>query len=243
MPLRLQVFLSRSGACSRRKALVLIQSGHVRVNGGLVTEPSFPVDENSDVSLDGNKISSSPPVVILLNKPKGVITTVRDRFAEKTVLELLPGHLRSVHPVGRLDKDTTGLLLLTNDGSLTHRLIHPSFEVQKVYRAVINRDLDQADQKTLERGVMLEGKRTAPCQIRRVSQGVFEVTLHEGRKRQVRKMFAHLRYHVEELSRVRQGFLTLGELRPGEWRLLTQEEIKQLFEVRSRKSEVGSPKK
>ena len=237
MPLRLQVFLSRSGVCSRRRALVLIQSGHVRVNDTVVTEPSFPVDESAQaVFLDEKKVSLNPLVVILLHKPKDVVSTVRDRFAEKTVLDLLPLHLRSVHPVGRLDKNTTGLLLLTNDGSLTHRLIHPSFEVQKVYRAVLNRNLDAPDLKTLERGVMLEGKLTSPCQIEKVSEATFELTLHEGRKRQVRKMFALLRYHVKELSRIRQGCLTLGDLKPGEWRFLNPEEIKQLSEVRSPKN-------
>jgi 23S rRNA pseudouridine2605 synthase len=229
MLLRLQVFLSRSGVCSRRQALVLIQSARVRVNGAVVTEPSFFVDEDTRaVSLDGKIVSLSSPVVILLNKPKGAVTTVQDRFAEKTVLELLPRRLRSVHPVGRLDKDTTGLLLLTNDGSLTHRLIHPSFEVEKVYQAFLDRDVDEKDRRVLEHGVMLEGRRTAPCRIRKVSMGLFEVTLHEGRKRQVRKMFALLGYRVKELSRIRQGFLTLGDLKPGEWRLLTQEEVKRL---------------
>lgn len=243
MSLRLQVFLSRSGACSRRKALFLVESGHVSVNGAVITEPSFLVEEEDEVSLDGKKVFfATDKLYILLNKPKGVVTTVRDPFAEKTVLDLLPGDLRAVHPVGRLDKDTTGLLLLTNDGTLTHRLIHPSFEVEKVYHVLINRDLDEPDRVLLERGVMLEGKRTAPCRIKRISAGLFEIVLHEGRKRQVRKMFALIGYPVKELSRVRQGFLMLGPLKPGEWRHLTEDEVRRIFEIGRRKSEVRKNK-
>ncbi len=228
MTMRLQVFLSRAGVCSRRRAFDAICSGRVRVAGRVIKEPSFAVDETAPVSLDGRDVFLGDSVTILLHKPRGVTSTVADPFAEKTVLELLPESLRRVHPVGRLDKDTTGLLLLTNDGTLTHRVIHPSFEIEKGYRVSLDRALSEDDRLTLERGVLLDGKRTAPCRIKKLSGAEVEMTIHEGRKRQVRRMFAERGYHVRALCRVRQGFLTLGALKPGEWRYLTADEVKKL---------------
>ncbi|MFH0877827.1 MAG: pseudouridine synthase, partial [Candidatus Omnitrophota bacterium] len=133
--MRLQVFLSHSGVCSRRKALTFIQTGKVTVNSKIILEPSCAVEPSCDcVCLCDQRVGAPEKIYILLNKPKGVVTTVRDRFAFKTVMDLLPKGTRNVFPVGRLDKDTTGLLLLTNDGVLAHRLMHPSFEIQKIYR-------------------------------------------------------------------------------------------------------------
>jgi 23S rRNA pseudouridine2605 synthase len=226
--LRLQVFLSRSGVCSRRDAMALIFSGRVGVNGVVITEPSFDVNETDAVVCDGASVSLASKIYILLHKPKGVITTKSDRFAEKTVLDLLPKHLRHVHPVGRLDKDTTGLLLLTNDGGLTHRLSHPSFETQKLYRCLLHKELAPSDEALLEKGVMIDGKLTAPCRIKRLGARWVEVVLHEGRKRQIRRMFALAGYHVNELARIEQGILKLGDLEPGQWRYLSREEIRRL---------------
>jgi 23S rRNA pseudouridine2605 synthase len=227
--MRLQVFLSHAGVSSRRKALEIIQSGQVIVNGHKVTEPSFDVDPAKDtVVCNGQKVGLSQKIYILLHKPEGVVSTVKDRFAEKTVIDLLPVELRGVYPVGRLDKDSTGLLVLTNDGPLAHRLSHPSFETEKEYRVFLNRPLTGEDRRTLEAGVMIEGERTAPCRIKIFSDAVIDVILHEGRKRQIRRMLALFRYHVVSLQRIRQGFLTLGDLAPGAWRLLTPEEIKKL---------------
>jgi pseudouridine synthase len=226
--LRLQVFLSRSGACSRRKALEIVFSGRVTVNGRCVREPSFSVDPQVDrVCLDATPLGAAPPVYIVLHKPKGVVTTKSDRFAEKTVLDLLPEDLRHLNPVGRLDKDTTGLLLLTNDGDAAYRLTHPSVGVDKVYRVRLDKRLDDDDRKRLEAGVFLDGKKTRPCRMRLRGADV-EVTLHEGRKRQVRRMFALLGYGVEELARLRHGPLTLGALAPGRWRRLTSREVRGL---------------
>ncbi len=217
--MRLQVFLSHSGACSRRKALLLIQSGRVIVNGQKVLEPSFSVQPSSDiVTLDGKEISLKEKTTILLNKPKGVVVTVSDKFAEKTVIDVLPSQFRHLYPVGRLDKDTTGLLLLTNDGDLAYRLAHPSFEVDKTYEVILGKPLLEADRKRLENGVFLEGKKTAPCRIKTIAQNIYEIVIHEGRKRQIRYMFASLRYHVWELKRTKQGSLVLGDLKVGEWR-------------------------
>lgn len=228
--MRLQVFLSHAGVSSRRKALEIILSGQVTVNGRKVVEPSFDVDPVRDsVVCAGRKVESSSKIYILLHKPEGVVSTVKDEHAEKTVVDLLPVSLRrGVYPVGRLDKDSTGLILLTNDGTLTHRLSHPSFETEKAYKVFLNRPLMTQDRRTLETGVMLEGERTAPCRIKALSDGSIEVVLHEGRKRQIRRMLALLRYHVVSLQRVREDFLTLGDLAPGAWRHLTSSEVERL---------------
>jgi len=227
--MRLQVFLSRSGACSRRKALDVIFAGRVSVNGRVTAEPSVSVDPEKDrVALDGRPVGLSEKAYVLFHKPQGVVTTKSDRFADKTVWDCLPADLRCLNPVGRLDKDTTGLLLLTNDGDLAHRLMHPSFDVDKVYRAHLDRPLRPADQKKLEKGVILDGALTLPCRMRSLEAATVEVTIHEGRKRQVRRMFASLGYAVEELERIRHGPLALGDLKPGSWRPLTPDEIQTL---------------
>ncbi len=227
--MRLQVFLSRSGACSRRKALVVVFDGRVSVNGRVVGEPSFPVNPEEDrVLLDGRPVGPGDKAYVLFHKPKGVVTTKRDRFADKTVLDFFPTDLKHLNPVGRLDKDTTGLLFLTNDGDLAHRLMHPSFDVDKVYRVRCDRALGPADKRKLEKGVVLDGKRTLPCRIAGRGAADIEVTIHEGRKRQVRRMFALLGYCVQELQRIRHGPLALGDLKPGSWRRLAPHEIQGL---------------
>lgn len=228
--MRLQVFLSHGGACSRRKALALILSGKVSVNGALCLEPSHPVDPDSDtVLLFGAPVSLKKKIYLLLNKPSGTVTTAYDRFAPKTVLDLLPKEFRHLHPAGRLDKDTKGLLLLTNDGDLAYRLTHPSFEVNKTYRARLSKPMDDRDIQRLEKGVLLDAKKTAPCKIKKVSPAEVEMTIHEGRKRQVRRMFALLNYGVLDLIRIKQGSLDLGGLKTGAWRLLAPQEVAQLY--------------
>lgn len=228
--MRLQVFLSRSGACSRRKALEYIKAKRVVVEGDIIQEPSFEVSPScTSVELDGKKIFLFEKVYVLLNKPGGVVTTTSDKFAPKKIIDLLPANLRRLHPVGRLDKDTTGLILLTNDGDFTHHMIHPSFNVKKVYRALLDRELSFKDKNSFKRGIMLEGRRTAPCEIKRINRLIYEIVLHEGRKRQIRNMFKVLGYSVVELSRIRQGSLSLGGLPAGKWRFLNKEEVKKIF--------------
>jgi 23S rRNA pseudouridine2605 synthase len=227
--MRLQVFLSRSGACSRRKALTLIFAGRVRVNGRSITEPSFDICPDKDrVLLDSRPLAVAVFSYILFHKPSGVVTTKSDRFAQRTVLDCLPEEMKHLNPVGRLDKDTTGLLLMTNDGDLAHHLMHPSFDVEKVYRVRLDKPLEPSDAEKLEKGVVLEAKKTRPCRIRPQGAGDIEVTIHEGRKRQVRRMFALLGYAVKTLVRVRQGPLALGDLEPGGWRPLTDREVRAL---------------
>lgn len=225
------MFLTRSGACSRRKALDFIKLGRVSVNAKKVTEPSFSVSDADEIIFDGKPVTIKEKLYILLNKPKGVVTSAADRFAEKTVLDLLPKNLKYLFPAGRLDKDTTGLLLLTNDGDVSYHLTHPSFEIDKVYEVILNKKLLPRDKSILEQGIVLDGKKTSPCRISKSSALRFEMTIHEGRKRQIRRMFSKLDYEVLDLCRLRQGPLILGDLKIGQWRFLKEAEAAGLYEA------------
>ncbi len=227
--MRLQVYLSHSGSCSRRRALDYIKAGRVSVNGDKVTEPSFQTCPSDSVLLDGREVALKKKTYILLNKPKGVVTTTRDRHAAKLITECLPPGFRHLMPVGRLDSQTSGLIILTNDGQLSFRLAHPSFETQKVYSVFSDKPLSLKDKARLEQGVYLDGKKTYPCKINVISAQKAEIVIHEGRKRQVRRMFEALGYHVVELCRIRQGSIALGDLKEGEWRFLKKEEIDRLY--------------
>jgi 23S rRNA pseudouridine2605 synthase len=234
--MKLLLFLSHSGLLSRRKAFEAIQSGDVEVNGELVKEPSFLIDPALDrVVYQKKRVTIRKIDYILLHKPKGFVTSKQSQFGQKTVMELLPGELRHVSPVGRLDKDTDGVLLLTNDGELAHALTHPKFVIDKVYIAQVKGCLSQGAAEQLRRGVMIEGERTAPALISvlRADQGGsrVKITIHEGRKRQVRLMMAAVGNPVVDLQRVRQGSLTVNDLKPGAWRRLTAEEIKKMKEL------------
>jgi len=231
--MRLLVFLSHSGACSRRRALDLVKQGCVTVNKQLVCEPSFEVNPGKDqVFLEGVPIEVKSYEYILLNKPKGVTTTKKDKFAKKTVMDFLPKELQHLYPVGRLDRDTEGLLLLTNNGGLAHGLMHPRFEVDKVYQAEVKGRLKENDRVRLQEGIILEGRRTAPCKINQVVfnslSTFFEITLHEGRKRQIRLMLTDLGYPVLALKRIQEGPIRLGDLPEGKWRSLNDNEIGNL---------------
>jgi len=229
---RLQVFLSRSGLCSRRRAMELVQDGKVSVNGQIVKEPSYGVCEDDKVSFLGKPVTKKEFDYVLLNKPLDVTTTLKDPFAKKTVIDILPQNLKHLNPVGRLDKNTEGLLLLTNDGDLAHRLTHPKFNIDKVYFVTISKPLRTRDKIRLEKGIILEGRKTSPCRIDdiRADHGKISLrmTIHEGRKRQIRLMFSALRYKVIYLKREQQGPLVLGDLKPGAWRKLKSNEIESL---------------
>jgi pseudouridine synthase len=234
--LRLQVFLSHSGVCSRRQAMALVQEGRVKLNGQVCREPSTPVEPGKDhVFVDGNRVQGKAYDYILLNKPAGYTTTKSDVHAQKTVLDLLPGKFKHVSPVGRLDRDTEGLLLLTNDGDVAHRLTHPKFNVDKTYFVRLAGQLQGSDRKKVERGVIVEGKKTAPCRIKDLKvfrdKTELTITIHEGRKRQVRLMFAAVGRKVIYLKRQSQGPLALGAMPPGEWRLLNKKEIGDLKKI------------
>ncbi len=232
---RLQVFISHSGVCSRRKAMDLILSGVVAVNGKTVLEPSFPIRSDRDqVFVNGERVQTKCYEYVMLHKPAGFVTTRADPFAKKIVTDLLPPELRHLNPVGRLDKDTEGLLLLTNDGDLLYELTHPKFDIGKRYEVTVEGLLAQQDVKTLCNGIELDGKKTSPAELsRRVARGgktCFELVIHEGRKRQIRRMCEALGYGVVYLKRIQQGPLKLGSLLKGKWRRLTADELRRLKE-------------
>jgi 23S rRNA pseudouridine2605 synthase len=194
-----------------------------------VTDPARDVGEADDIVVDSEQIRAEPQrVVYAVNKPAGVVSTARDPQGRPTVTSLVPDRLR-LYPVGRLDRDTTGLILLTNDGELAHRMTHPSFEVEKTYRAIVLRPpVRERALKALREGVELEDGRSAPARVRRIAADTLELTIHEGRKRQVKRMCDQVGHPVKRLERIRFGALELGDLRPGAYRRLTAAELQQV---------------
>ena len=225
---RLQKVLARAGLASRRASEELIAEGRVRVNGE-VAELGRRIDPDNDlVTVDGVPVPVAPGLVhYLLNKPRGVVTTASDPQGRAVVVDLVPGEPR-VFPVGRLDAETEGLLLLTNDGGFAHRLTHPSFGVDKEYLAEVDGDPSRAALRTLREGVDLEDGRTAPARVTVVSPGVLKLVISEGRNRQVRRMCEAVGHPVRRLVRTRIGPLADRRLPPGEWRPLTPGEVRSL---------------
>jgi pseudouridine synthase len=224
--MRLNAYLARAGVTSRRRADELILAGRVMVNGEPGQLNTF-VSGNDIVELDGRRVTKQPLAYVLLHKPTGVVTTARDPRGRPTVVELVEHEARVV-PVGRLDADTTGALLLTNDGSLAHRLAHPRYEVDKVYEVEVEGRASESTLRRLSEGVELEDGLTAPASVRRVGPSRIELTLHEGRKHQVKRMCEAVGHPVRRLHRSRFANLTLDGLFPGEWRELTEDEVEQL---------------
>jgi 23S rRNA pseudouridine2605 synthase len=224
--MRLNAYLARAGVASRRGADALIEAGRVTVNGRLGELHTF-VGAGDAVEVDGRPVAKQELAHLLLHKPAGVVTTARDPRRRPTVVELVPAHPRVV-PVGRLDADTTGALLLTNDGPLAHRLAHPRYEVDKVYVAEVEGDPDDRALRRLADGVELDDGRTAPARARKLGRGRLELTIHEGRTHQVKRMCESVGYPVRRLHRSRYAGLDLGGLRPGEWRALEPDEVERL---------------
>jgi len=231
---RLQVVLARSGIASRRKAASLIESGRVSVNGTPVRERGFRVDTSKDrIEFDGNLLRfREKHNYYLLNKPAGVISTASDEKNRKSVIDCVKSRSRRIYPVGRLDKDTKGLIMLTDDGELCYRLTHPRFELERVYEARVKGVVDNRALARIRKGVVVEGKRVSPDRItvRKAGTGftVLSIIVKEGRKREVRKMFEAVGCEVRELVRTRFGPLKLSGLAEGEYRPLTKEEIAKL---------------
>jgi 23S rRNA pseudouridine2605 synthase len=223
---RLNAYLARAGVASRRSADELIKAGRVRVNGRPGELNTF-VGAADTVEVDGRAVGKQPLAHLLLHKPSGVVTTARDPRGRTTVVELVPPKPRVV-PVGRLDSDTTGALVLTNDGPLANRLAHPRYEVDKVYEVEVEGDLDGDALRRLREGVVLEDGPTAPARARRLAKDRLELTLHEGRNRQVKRMLAEVGHPVRRLHRSRYAGLDLRGLAPGEWRELTKDEVARL---------------
>jgi pseudouridine synthase len=224
---RLNAYLARAGVASRRGADELIKAGRVRVNGEPGQLHTF-VDQGDLVELDGRPLVPQHLAYVLLHKPPGVVTTARDPQGRPTVVELV-AHQSRVVPVGRLDADTTGALLLTNDGPLAHRLAHPRYEVEKVYEAEVEGRPDDEALRRLREGVELEDGRTAPARVRRLGESRLELAIHEGRNRQVKRMCEAVGHPVRRLHRSRYAGLTLAGLGPGEWRELTEKELASLL--------------
>jgi 23S rRNA pseudouridine2605 synthase len=224
--MRLNAYLARAGVASRRGAEELIRAGRVRVNGEVAGLAMF-VEPRDTVEVDGSRIEPEPLTYVLLHKPAGVVTTARDPQGRPTVVGLV-GHDRRVVPVGRLDADTTGALLLTNDGPLAHRLMHPRYEVDKVYEAELEGEPSDEALAQLAEGVELDDGRTAPARVRRLGPSLVELTIHEGKKHQVKRMLQAVGHPVRRLHRNLYAGLTLDGLAPGEWRELTPEEVASL---------------
>ena len=224
--MRLNAYLARAGVASRRGADELIKAGRVFVNGERGQLNTF-VESRDRVQVDGRDVALQPLAYLLLHKPAGVVTTARDPQGRRTVVELVPSEPRVV-PVGRLDAGTTGALLLTNDGPLAHRLAHPRYGVEKVYEASVEGDPGDAALRRLRDGVELEDGRTAPARARRLGPGRVELTIHEGRNRQVRRMLEAVGHPVVRLHRSTYAGLTLEGLEPGAWRELSAAEVAAL---------------
>jgi 23S rRNA pseudouridine2605 synthase len=225
--LRLAKFLAHGGVASRRKAEEIIAKGLVTVGGEVVTDPARDVGEGDDVRVNGKPVAAEAREVWIVNKPAGVVSTAREPGGRPAVVELVRTSAR-LYPVGRLDADSTGLLLLTNDGELANQLTHPRYEVPKTYRARLRSPLSDRDLERLRHGVELEDGPTAPAQVRCLADREIEVVLREGRNRQVRRMLEAVGNEVLALRRVRFGPLGLGGLREGEGRRLSPEEIAEL---------------
>jgi 23S rRNA pseudouridine2605 synthase len=225
---RLAKFLAHAGVASRRAAERLIADGKVTVQGEVVTDPARDVDESSGVAVDGRAVEPEPLEVHVLNKPAGVVSTARDTHGRPTVVELVRSR-RRLYPVGRLDADTTGLILLTNDGELAELLTHPRYGVEKVYRARVQpARLSPGAVKALREGVELDDGQTAPARVRQPAPGVLEIAIREGRKRQVRRMIEAVGHRVVELERVAFGPLGLRGLERGRSRRLKASEVDRL---------------
>lgn len=239
-PMRLNRFLATHGIASRRRCDEMIREGRVTLDGTLVREPwTQVVPGEVEIAIDGHVLDQEPPVYLLLNKPVGVLTTAHDPQGRRTVVDLIDLPYR-VFPIGRLDVDTEGLLLLTNDGDLAFRLMHPSFRVPKSYVATVAGAPDEQAVRALARGLDLEDGRTQPAEVhvlrRTRAESTLEITVTEGKKRMVRRMCAHVGHPVLTLQRVRYAGLTLGRLGPGRWRRLTAAEVTALRDAAQERS-------
>jgi len=238
---RLNKFIANAGVCSRREADKLIAAQKIKVNGEIVTEMGYKVAQSDTVIYNGKKLSAEKFVYILLNKSKGFVTTTKDPHATKTVMDLVKtASEERIYPVGRLDKETTGLLVLTNDGELTQKLTHPSNNIAKIYKATLHRPLSREDQLKLVEGVELEDGESHFDELSILPDDKKEVgvEIHSGKNRIIRRMFEHLDYHVRKLDRVTFAGLTKKDLPRGKYRMLTEKEVFTLKKSRKERSQI-----
>lgn len=231
--MRLAKYLAQAGIASRRQAEELIKQGRIKINGSVVLDLTTPVDPESDrVEFDSRLVGSEEPVYIMLYKPSGFICTVNDPRGRATVMELVKKVKQRIYPVGRLDYDTEGLLLLTNDGQFTNLIIHPRYKIDKKYEACIKGYIEDDELDILRAGVNLEDGMTAPAQVRLLKRdeciSMIEIIIHEGRKRQIKRMCRAIGHPVVYLKRTALGFLTLQGLEKGQYRHLERDEVKAL---------------
>lgn len=237
---RLQKVIANSGYTSRRKAEELISLGKVKVNGSIVRELGTKVNEEDIIEVEGKVLEKNEKkVYYMLNKPRGVISSVTDELKRKTVVSLINTNLR-IYPIGRLDYDTTGVLLLTNDGEFSNLMMHPSGQIEKVYVAKLNKTIHKEELIQLKRGVIVDHQKLFAdrVKLRRVNSDgtcIVELTIHEGKNHQVKKMFESLGFLVDKLKRERIGFLTVGNLKSGEYRILTSKEVHQFYVLAKKK--------
>jgi pseudouridine synthase len=230
---RLQKVMAHAGVASRRKSEEIIAEGRVKVNGEIVTEMGFKVDPDEDeIVVDGELISEEKKRYLLLNKPEGYITTVSDPEGRPTVMDLIPDLKQRLYPAGRLDYDSSGLLIMTNDGDLTYKLTHPKKEVDKKYRVLVQGEMTEEDFNKFENGMVIDGQKTAPAKISNVNykgdKTEFDIIIHEGRNRQVRRMVQIAGFSVISLKRIGFAFLSLTGVKEGEFRYLSDQEITKL---------------
>jgi len=225
---RLAKHLAHAGVASRRASAALIYEGRVTVDGATVIDPATDVSGEERIEVDANPVEPEDRVVYMLNKPQGVVSTAQDTHNRPTVIDLISSSKR-LYPVGRLDQDTTGLILLTNDGELANRLTHPRYEVPKTYVARVEGALNEGDLRRLREGIDLEDGRTAPARARLLQNGEVELTLREGRNRQVRRMLDAVGHPVQELKRIALGDLRLKDLKQGDHRRLSPAEVEALW--------------
>lgn len=226
---RLQKFLASAGIASRRKAEEYIFQGRISVNGEICTEPATKVSENDEVLFDGKRVfRTEKKIYIMLNKPESCVTTAKDQFGRKCAADLITDVEERIYPVGRLDYDTTGLLLLTNDGELTYKLTHPKHHIEKTYIAVLKKDIDENSLEKLRNGVEIDGRKTYPAKAERLSAAKVKISICEGRNRQIRKMCSAVGNEIISLKRISIGKLKLGTLKKGECRHLSASEIEYL---------------
>ena len=237
---RIQKIIANSGFCSRRKAEELISEGRVSVDGQVISEPGFKCEESADIRIDGKPLGREEKVVFVLNKPKNVISSASDDKGRVTVVDLVDCEYR-LYPLGRLDYDSSGLILLSNDGELMQKLIHPKYEVEKTYEVTIDGVIGKDAISKLEKGVRIEDYVTSDARVKliRVNSNKYtsflEVTIHEGRNRQIRKMFKAVGFNVIKLHRIKEATVELGNLKSGEYRRLKPFELKKLNAYLDRK--------
>ena len=231
--MRLNLFIAKSGYASRRKADCLIKEGKVRVNNKEALKLFLQISNKDKVEIEGKTLRLKEHIYILFNKPKGVTTTLSDKFAQKKVIDFFPRKFKGIYPVGRLDKQSCGLLMLTNDGDFCYRVTHPKFSVEKEYIVGVKGNMSSGDCQRAKNGLNLEGEHLKVKSIKVLSnqknRAVYKVVISEGKKRHLRRLFKALGFSVDELKRVRMGRLALGNLKPGTYRLMEGKKIRSFF--------------